>query len=220
MSSLSLTEENYLKIIFIKFEQSNGQEVNTNDLALHTQTKAASVTDMLKKLAEKDLINYKKYQGVSLTELGQKHALKVIRKHRLWEFFLVERLGFGWDEVHHIAEQLEHIDSEELTNKLDDFLGNPKFDPHGDPIPDANGVMPQLETKALADVAMRKTVVMVGVSIHSSSFLKHLDLYGLNLGSQIQITAINEFDKSHQISINQQAPIFVSFEVAKNILVR
>ena len=216
----TFTEENYLKIIYLKLEQNKGQEVNTNDLALHTQTKAASVTDMLKKLAEKEVINYVKYQGVTLTPLGQKVALKVIRKHRLWEYFLVESLGFGWDEVHQIAEQLEHIDSEELTERLANFLENPQFDPHGDPIPDANGVMPNVSTRKLSEISVGDTVVMVGVLVHTASFLQLLDSNHVALGTPIKVEQINAFDASFVLLINETEKVFLSHEVVKNVLVK
>ncbi|MFD2523662.1 metal-dependent transcriptional regulator [Emticicia soli] len=216
----SFTEENYLKIIYMLTEQNGGNEVSTNELAEHTQTKAASVSDMLRKLAEKNFINYKKYQGVTLTKEGQGIALSVIRKHRLWEVFLVEKLGFGWDEIHDIAEQLEHIDSKELTEKLDKFLGNPKFDPHGDPIPDAKGKMPLVSTTKLSEIAIDQTVVMVGVSVHSPAFLQHLDKNQITLGCTIKIQEISEFDKSFTILLNDTNTVFMSNEVAKNVLVQ
>ncbi len=216
----TFTEENYLKIIYLKLEQNKGQEVNTNDLALHTQTKAASVTDMLKKLAEKQVINYVKYQGVTLTPLGRKVALKVIRKHRLWEYFLVESLGFGWDEVHQIAEQLEHIDSEELTERLANFLENPQFDPHGDPIPDANGIMPDISTRKLSEISVGDTVVMVGVLVHTASFLQLLDSTHVALGTPIKVAQINAFDASFVLLINETEKVFLSHEVVKNVLVK
>ena len=166
---ISFTEENYLKIIYLLTEQNGGNEVSTNELAEHTQTKAASVSDMLRKLAEKNYINYRKYQGVTLTVEGQQIALAVIRKHRLWEVFLVEKLGFGWDEIHDIAEQLEHIDSKELTESLDKFLGSPKFDPHGDPIPDAKGKMPSVSYQKLSEIPLNQSVFYdkEGARIHA-----------------------------------------------------
>ncbi|WP_243389180.1 metal-dependent transcriptional regulator, partial [Flavobacterium psychrophilum] len=141
---MTFSEENYLKTIY-HLTTISDSEVSTNAIAEKMETKASSVTDMLKKLSEKDLINYKKYQGVSLTETGSLSAKMIVRKHRLWEVFLVEKLDFPWDEVHDIAEQLEHIKSEKLINKLDDFLGNPTEDPHGDPIPNANGQIISIE---------------------------------------------------------------------------
>jgi len=215
----SFTEENYLKIIY-KLSAETGSEVSTNAVAELTLTKAASVSDMLRKLSEKQLVNYQKYQGVRLTELGEAVALKVIRKHRLWEVFLVEKLGFNWDEVHEIAEQLEHIDSEELVERLDEFLGFPKFDPHGDPIPDTFGVMPELRYQNLSEIAVGQHVVMVGVSEHSPTFLQYLAKIGLTLGCHIVVKELNEFDKSLCVSLGETSNHFISHEVAKNLLVK
>lgn len=215
----SFTEENYLKIIY-KLSAETESEISTNAVAELTQTKAASVTDMLRKLSEKKLVNYQKYQGVRLTELGEKVALNVIRKHRLWEVFLVEKLKFNWDEVHEIAEQLEHIDSEELVQKLDDFLGFPKFDPHGDPIPDAQGHMPESGYKNLSEIVINQSVVMMGVAQHSVTFLQYLAKIGLQLGVEICVFEINDFDKSLTIKIGGEKEVFISTEGAKNILVK
>ncbi|WP_435353019.1 metal-dependent transcriptional regulator [Emticicia sp. SJ17W-69] len=217
---ISFTEENYLKIIYLLTERNGGNEVSTNELAEHTQTKAASVSDMLRKLAEKSYINYRKYQGVTLTVEGQQIALAVIRKHRLWEVFLVEKLGFGWDEIHDIAEQLEHIDSKELTESLDKFLGSPKFDPHGDPIPDAKGKMPSVSYQKLSEVPLNQSVVMMGVSVHSPAFLQHLDKHQITLGCSLKVLEISEFDKSFGILLNENTSLFVSNEVARNLLVK
>jgi DtxR family transcriptional regulator, Mn-dependent transcriptional regulator len=215
----SFTEENYLKIIY-KLSTETESEISTNAVAEQTQTKAASVTDMLRKLSEKQLVNYQKYQGVRLTALGEKVALSVIRKHRLWEVFLVEKLKFNWDEVHDIAEQLEHIDSEDLVQKLDEFLGFPKFDPHGDPIPDAQGRMPESGYKNLSEIPVNQKVVMMGVAQHSANFLQYLAKISINLGVKILITEINDFDKSLAIKIGDEKEYFISNEVAKNILVQ
>lgn len=215
----SFTEENYLKIIY-KLSAESGSEVSTNALAEQTQTKAASVSDMLRKLAEKQWVHYQKYQGVRLTAEGERLALNVIRKHRLWEVFLVEKLGFGWDEVHHIAEELEHIDSDELVKRLDNFLENPKFDPHGDPIPDHKGRMPVIVTQTLDETKIGQRVLLMGVSEHSTPFLQYLGKTGLALGCQICIAEINEFDKSLAISLNNNPLQFISHEVAKNLLVK
>lgn len=216
---ISFTEENYLKAIFHLSEAKNGEAVTTNELAESTQTKAASVTDMLRKLAEKNLIFYKKYQGVTLAEEGHLIALKIIRKHRLWEVFLVEKLGFKWDEIHEIAEQLEHIESAELTERLATFLGNPAFDPHGDPIPDANGTMPALATFRLSEVQPNKEVKLRSVAEDSSAFLQHLDRLNLYIGSLIQVLQKSDFDQSLTIQLNNQETIHISAEVAQNLLV-
>jgi DtxR family Mn-dependent transcriptional regulator len=215
----SFTEENYLKAIYHLSDQKNDESVSTNELAEVTQTRAASVTDMLKKLAEKEYIDYKKYQGVKLTEKGKKIALKIIRNHRLWEVFLVKKLGFKWDEIHDLAEQLEHIKSTELTARLDNFLENPKFDPHGDPIPDAEGNVPEIKSFRLSDVELNKNVVIMGVSEDSSHFLQHLDRIGLKLGLKITIQDVSEFDKSIEIIVEEENGMRISAEVAKNIQV-
>ena len=214
----SFTEENYLKAIY-KLVEQEGDVVTTNAIAEKMETKPASVTDMLKKLADKKLINYQKYQGVSLTNKGEKIALMIIRKHRLWEMFLVEKLDFRWDEVHDVAEQLEHINSDKLVEQLDKFLCYPKVDPHGDPIPDANGKLATSKSNALSKYKKGDVCVMTGVVDHSSAFLQYLDNIGFSLGCELKIKEIIEFDKSLRIAINKTDTIFISNEVAKNILV-
>jgi len=193
--------------------------VSTNQIAEMTNTKAASVTDMLKKLADKKLINYIKYQGVTLTETGKKAAVNIVRKHRLWEVFLVEKLGFKWDEVHDIAEELEHINSESLINRLDDFLGNPAADPHGDPIPDRSGTIHQKKLIRISDMLQEQSGMISGVSEHSSVFLKLLEKMGLTLGTKIMISELIEFDGSIILTVNETTDRTISREVAKNILV-
>ena len=214
----SFTEENYLKTIYYLAARQEG-EVSTNALAEMTATKAASVTDMLRKLADKQLIHYKKYQGVRLTDEGERLALQIIRRHRLWEVFLVEKLGFGWDAVHEIAEELEHIRSEELVTRLDTYLGNPQFDPHGDPIPTPAGDMPQTGYRKLSDVIAGEGVRLMAVLEHSTEFLKHLSHSNLTLGCMVTVTEINAFDKSLLVHIETGRPVFISHEVAKNLLV-
>ena len=214
----SFTEENYLKAIY-KLNEKHGDAVSTNSIAELINTKAASVTDMLKKLSDKKLINYQKYQGVTLTGKGEKVALNIIRKHRLWEMFLLEKLDFKWDEVHDLAEQLEHINSDKLIEQIDKFLNYPKFDPHGDPIPDANGKIQQQKSKSLSNYKKNDMLVMTGVVDHSAAFLQYLDRSGLALGDEIKIKDIVEFDRSLQIIINKKNPMYISNDVAKNILV-
>jgi DtxR family Mn-dependent transcriptional regulator len=214
----SFTEENYLKAIY-HLSSGNNSVVSTNQIAEITNTKAASVTDMLKKLAEKKLINYIKYQGVTLTEAGKNAAVNIVRKHRLWEVFLVEKLGFKWDEVHDIAEELEHINSESLINRLDDFLGNPAADPHGDPIPDRSGTIHQKKLVRISDMHQDQNGTISGVSEHSSVFLKLLEKMGLTLGTKIRISELIEFDGSIILIVNDHADRTISREVAKNILV-
>lgn len=214
----SFTEENYLKTIYYLANRQQS-EVSTNALAEMTSTKAASVTDMLRKLADKQLIHYKKYQGVRLTDEGERLALQIIRRHRLWEVFLVEKLGFGWDAVHEIAEELEHIRSEELVTRLDAYLGNPQFDPHGDPIPTPTGQMPETGYQKLSDVSIGEVVCLMGVLEHSTEFLQHLDHSNLTLGCTVTVREVNTFDKSVLVQAESGRTVFVSHEVAKNLLV-
>jgi len=214
----SLTEENYLKIIY-HLSENNDNAVQTNAIAEKMQTKAASVTDMIKKLADKRLVDYKKYQGVKLTENGRLTAINVVRKHRLWEVFLVEKLNFKWDEVHDIAEDLEHINSTELIERLDEFLAFPKSDPHGDPIPDKNGKFDAIPFTKLSKLAPGSTGLITGVSEHSSLFLKHLEKLGLTLGKALQVKEITDFDGSVELIVEQKN-ISVSREVARHILIK
>ncbi|MEY2761102.1 MAG: hypothetical protein RLZZ96_1002 [Bacteroidota bacterium] len=217
--AISFTEENYLKVIH-RLSEATSEDISTNAVAELMQTKAASVTDMLRKLADKGWVNYQKYQGVRLSAEGEKIALSIVRKHRLWELFLVDKMGFNWDEVHEIAEQLEHIESDQLVNKLDEYLGFPKTDPHGDPIPNKDGILPELAYSHLSDIKATKTCKLMGVAQDSAVFLQLLTKLNLNLGAKLAIKEINEFDRSIFVSINDTAPIFISHEVAKNILVK
>ena len=217
--AISFTEENYLKVIH-RLSEATSEDISTNAVAELMQTKAASVTDMLRKLAEKGWVNYQKYQGVRLSPAGEKIALSIVRKHRLWEVFLVDKMGFNWDEVHEIAEQLEHIESDDLVNKLDEYLGFPKTDPHGDPIPNKEGVLPELAYSHLSDIKATKTCKLMGVAQDSAVFLQLLTKLHLSLGAKLDIKEINEFDRSIFVSINDAEPIFISHEVAKNILVK
>ena len=217
--AISFTEENYLKVIH-RLSEATSEDISTNAVAELMQTKAASVTDMLRKLAEKGWVNYQKYQGVRLSVEGEKIALSIVRKHRLWEVFLVDKMGFNWDEVHEIAEQLEHIESDQLINKLDEYLGFPKTDPHGDPIPNKEGILPELAYSHLSDIKATKTCKLMGMAQDSAVFLQLLTKLNLSLGAKLDIQEINEFDRSIFVSINDAAPIFISHEVAKNILVK
>jgi DtxR family Mn-dependent transcriptional regulator len=215
---MTFSEENYLKAIYHLTTLSDA-EVSTNAIAETMETKASSVTDMLKKLAEKDLVNYKKYQGVSLTDKGNLSAIMIVRKHRLWEVFLVEKLNFNWDEVHEIAEQLEHIKSEQLINKLDDFLGNPTEDPHGDPIPNANGQMVAVEKQLLSELSENQIGICVGVKDSSAEFLKYLDKQEIALGSKIEILFKESFDLSTKIKVNGKE-LTISKKIANNLFVK
>jgi DtxR family Mn-dependent transcriptional regulator len=215
---MTFSEENYLKTIY-HLTTVLDTEVSTNAIAEKMETKASSVTDMLRKLAEKNLVNYKKYQGVSLTENGKLTAKMIVRKHRLWEVFLVEKLDFSWDEVHDVAEQLEHIKSEQLINKLDDFLGNPTQDPHGDSIPDAQGRIVKTDKQLLSDLAINQTGICVGVKDSSSEFLKYLDKQEIALGSKIEIISKETFDSSTKIKVNAKE-LTISHKIATNLFVK
>jgi len=219
LPNISQTEENYLKAIFNICEKEE-KSAGTNDISSAMQTSAASVTDMLKRLSEKKLINYAKYKGVTLTETGNKVATQLIRKHRLWETFLVEKLQFSWGKVHEIAEQLEHIKAPELVEKLDDFLGNPKFDPHGDPIPDAEGNFTYRKQIQLSDAEVGEVGVVVGVQEDSEKFLQYLDKQGLVLGARVKISEKFSYDESIQIILNGEKELVLSDKVSRNLFIQ
>jgi DtxR family Mn-dependent transcriptional regulator len=212
---VTLSEENYLKAIYHLGNQG-GDTVSTNAIAEQIDTKASSVTDMIKKLAEKELANYIKYQGVSLTESGRLTARSVIRKHRLWETFLVNKLNFSWHEVHDIAEQLEHIKSEKLIDKLDDFLENPTHDPHGDPIPDKDGNYTKIKSKSILDIKTGSQGILISVKDSSKAFLKYLNKNELALGDTIKIIDFEPFDDSFTIETNSKT-MTISKDVAENL---
>lgn len=214
----SQAEENYLKNIY-SLQNKDGSSINTNLLAAKMNTKPSSVTDMIKKLAMKDLVDYKKYQGVSLTEKGEKTALKVIRKHRLWEYFLVEKLQYNWEEVHEIAEQLEHIKSETLINNLDSYLHFPKFDPHGDPIPDKNGRVPINNAICLLDLKVGNVGILNSVKDSSKSFLNYLNKKNIALGDRFKVIDIEAYDNSIHIETRTHHMV-LSKNVAKNLYLK
>lgn len=213
---LSFAEENYLKTIYHLSEESEGN-VSTNAIADRLETKAASVTDMIKKLSAKGVLSYRKYHGVTVSEKGRIAALKVIRKHRLWETFLVDKLKFNWDEVHEVAEQLEHINSTLLIRRLDEFLAYPKFDPHGDPIPDENGEFKEKPQVALNLVKIGSSGIIVSVKDSNNVFLQYLDKIGVYLGAKIKVMDQVEFDGSMEIMIDGKRTVFISKEVSENI---
>lgn len=216
--SFTIAEENYLKAIY-HLSDGGKSSVSTNDIASEIKTKPASVSDMLRKLSEKGLIAYRKYYGVQITEEGKKHALEVIRKHRLWEVFLVDKLSFAWDEVHEVAEQLEHIKSTLLIQRLDEFLNYPKFDPHGDPIPDEFGDVKSKPRIALNEMEIDRTGQIVAVKDSSASFLRYLDKVGAYIGARIKVLDKVEFDGSVEILVDQKKTLFMSKDVAANIMV-
>ena len=215
--NFSVSEENYIKNIFHLQQQS--ELVNTNSLANELQTKPASVTDMLKKLQIKNLLDYEKYKGFRLSAKGNKVAINIVRRHRLWEYFLVAKLGFEWDKVHAIAEELEHVSNQELIQKLDSFLNYPQTDPHGDPIPDGDGKIPVIRQLCIADVIEKKKVIVSSVANQSPAMLELLNHYHINIGTELKINQRFSFDESIEIKVGKYAVCVISNPVAKNIFV-
>ncbi len=214
----SSTEENYIKAIF-HLSEDGDENISTNDIAKQVSATAASVTDMMKKLKQKKIITYEKYQGVRLTKEGEKIAKSIVRKHRLWEVFLVEKLGYSWDKIHDIAEQLEHIQSEEMIDKLDKFLGHPQFDPHGDPIPDASGNIKIVKQILLSKMKAGDKGKVIGVKDSSAKLLQYLDSLEIHLGTAVEISEVIEFDNSFVIKLGKSKKITLSKLAAQNILV-
>lgn len=215
---MTRAEENYIKTIF-HLGGNAPQLISTNAIAEQMETKPSSVTDMAKKLADKNLVNYVRYQGVSLTDLGIKTALSIIRKHRLWEVFLVKKLDFTWDEVHEVAEQLEHIKSEKLIDKLDELLDFPKYDPHGDPIPSKSGEFLERDKQLLSELAIPSSGICVGVKDTSATFLKFLDKNHIALGHEITVLEKEDFDDSLRIRIDGRE-LQISNQIATNLYVK
>ncbi|EAZ83038.2 metal-dependent transcriptional regulator [Algoriphagus machipongonensis] len=217
--SLTIAEENYLKAIY-HLSDGGTKSVSTNDIAAEIKTKPASVSDMLRKLGDKAVIEYRKYYGVNITEEGKKIALGTIRKHRLWEVFLVDKLQFAWDEVHEVAEELEHIQSPLLIQRLDAYLNYPKFDPHGDPIPDEFGDVKARPRVALNEMEIGQSGQIVAVKDSSAAFLQYLDKVGAYIGARIKVMDKVEFDGSLEILVDQKKNLFMSKDVAANILIQ
>ena len=215
---MTLSEEDYIKAIY-HLGKGENTTVSTNAVAEQMDTKPSSVTDMVKKLSEKRVANYKPYKGVSLTEYGEKIALSLIRKHRLWEVFLVEKLNFSWDEVHEVAEQLEHIKSEKLIDQLDKHLDFPIVDPHGDPIPSKNGEFKKTIKRLLNEVPIGTSGICVGVRDSSKPFLKFLDKNKIALGDTILVVEKEEFDGSLSIKIKENT-IHISNQIATNLYLK
>lgn len=209
------TEENYIKAIY-HLEHIH-DKVSTTLLSEEMNTRPATVTDMLKKLESKKILHYRKYKGFILTDQGNKTALNVVRKHRLWEFFLVNKLGFEWDKVHSMAEELEHISSSELTTRLDNFLGNPAFDPHGDPIPDNKGKIKIIQQQCLAAVPVKKIVTVSSVKNQSSEMLELLNHFKIGIGTKIKVSKRFDFDGSVEIRIEKSPAMVISNQVALNV---
>jgi DtxR family transcriptional regulator, Mn-dependent transcriptional regulator len=213
----SQSKEDYIKVLY-KLEQEN-EIVSNNAIAAYLKMKPSSVSDMLRKLANENYIDYTKYKGSKLTQIGISTALSIIRKHRLWETFLVKHLKFNWDQVHIIAEQLEHIDSDELIDKLDHFLNYPKSDPHGDPIPGKNGEIVSLGHIPLNNLKTMEIGYIAAIKKGTPSFLQYMDKIGIELGTKIKVIDKVEFDQSLEIQINNDS-IHISNEVSKNILIK
>lgn len=218
MLNYSISEENYIKAIW----HLQGQEgtVTTNELANELKTKPASVTDMMKKLKAKKLLHYEPYQGFRLSQEGSRVALGIIRRHRLWEFFLAEKLKFSWDEVHEVAEQLEHVSSKKLVDKLDEFLGFPRVDPHGDPIPDAQGRIQLTKNIPLTELEMNHAAIVCSVSDQSSELLELMEHKKITIGTRVEIKKKFDFDDSMEIKIGKQSAVMVSKQLAENIFVQ
>ena len=217
-TNFTRAEENYIKAIF-HLQQTDGN-VTTNEVAAELNTKAASVTDMLKKLKQKKILDYEKYQGFRLSVEGKKIALLIVRKHRLWEYFLVEKLQFGWDEVHEMAEELEHLTSKKLIDQLDAFLGYPKFDPHGDPIPDANGKMISRPQINLIDLPINQLAEISAVASQSSELLELLNHKKINIGTQLEIKQKFAFDNSIDVQLKNQQSFTISQQLAQVLFVK
>ena len=215
---ISFAEENYLKTIF-HLQKTFPEGVNTNALAEKMDSKASSVTEMLKKLSRKKLVVYKRYQGVKLSEAGSASAIEIIRRHRLWEYFLVEKLNFSWSEVHEVAEQLEHIQSDKLVEELDKYLGFPRKDPHGDPIPDQHGNISTLEKTLLSELREGQTGICTGVRDSSAEFLRYLDKNGIGLGKKIRLVRVEEFDQSAEVEVEGQL-FTLSSKSTSNIFIK
>ena len=218
---LSYTEENYLKALLkLSFQNEDKPEAGTNEMAAYLGVKPATATDMLKKLKDKELVTYKKYGKILLTESGKKSGIAILRKHRLWETFLYEKLDFSWDEVHEVAEQLEHIQSAKLVNKLEEFLNFPEFDPHGDPIPKANGEIPLLEKTLLSELEIGTSGKVAAVKDTSTLFLQYLEKLNITIGTQLKVIDIVPFDGSLNLQIEKEEPRSVSMKFAESLFVQ
>ena len=217
-SNITHAEENYLKNIY-HLQQSEGM-VTTNDLAAVLQTKPASVTDMLKKLKAKKLLQYEPYKEFCLSTQGKKIALNIVRKHRLWEYFLVDKLKFDWDEVHEVAEQLEHVGSKKLVDKLDAFLNYPRFDPHGDPIPDSHGKITMQQQTSLVNLPLNRQAEVTSVRNQSTELLEVLKHRNIQIGTRLEVKNRFDFDKSVEVKVKNFTPITISEQLAKVLFVK
>ena len=218
---LSYTEENYLKALLkLSFQNEDKPEAGTNEMAAYLGVKPATATDMLKKLKEKELVTYKKYGKILLTETGKQNGIAILRKHRLWETFLYEKLDFSWDEVHEVAEQLEHIQSAKLVDKLEEFLNFPEFDPHGDPIPKANGEIPSIDKVLLSELKENELCKVVAVKDTSTVFLQYLEKLSITIGTPIKVVECIDFDGSLSIQIAGEEARNVSMKFAESLFVK
>ncbi len=204
----------------LSFQNEERPEAGTNEMAAYLGVKPATATDMLKKLKEKELVTYQKYGKILLTELGREKGITILRKHRLWETFLYEKLDFSWDEVHEVAEQLEHIQSEKLVNKLEEFLDFPDFDPHGDPIPKANGDIPVIDKVLLSEIRANETCHVVAVKDASALFLQYLEKLNITIGTKVKVLEVIDFDGSLNIQIEAEEPRSVSMKFAESLFVK
>jgi DtxR family Mn-dependent transcriptional regulator len=218
MLNYSASEENYIKTIF-HLQQEDGT-VTTNELAAELRTRPASITDMMKKLKSKKLVHYQAYKGFYLTNEGRRIALGIIRRHRLWEYFLAEKLKFSWDEVHAVAEDMEHVSSKKLIDKLDEFLGFPRFDPHGDPIPDSQGKIESYRQVCLTELPVNKIAIVCNVSDQSTEMLELLKHKKIGIGTKVEVKKKFSFDNSIEIKVNHQNQLNISEQLAKNIYVK
>ncbi len=216
---LTESEENYVKAIF-KIAEREKKAVSTTAIAAHLNTSPASVTDMIKKLADKDLVEYERYYGVTLTASGIREATQLIRRHRLWEVFLVEKLRFGWHQVHDIAEQLEHVHSEEMVARLDAFLDYPRFDPHGDPIPNSDGKFTLRTQEALSSFSPGQQGIVLGVKEHDTPFLAYLNQIGIKLGTEIKVLEMTQFDQSQRVMIDKKKETTLTHAVSQLLLMK
>ena len=215
---ITRSEENYLKTIFSVYTQTQSN-VSTNKIANLLDTSPASVTEMIKKLQEKNLVIYEKYNGVMLSNDGENKAISIIRKHRLWETFLVRKLDFSWSEVHDVAEQLEHIKSEKLIDKLDQLLNYPKFDPHGDPIPSKKGVFKHQERISIFEMDINEEGIIMGVSLDNRDFLDYLTKLKISIGTKVKVIEQIKFDQSMKIEFDSKIE-HISKEIAENVLIK
>jgi DtxR family Mn-dependent transcriptional regulator len=218
MLNFSTSEENYLKAIY--HLQGGYEVVTTNELAERLKTRPASVTDMMKKLKAKKLLHYQPYQGFKLTVEGRKVALDIVRRHRLWEYFLADKLRFSWEEVHDIAEDLEHVSSKKLIDKLDEFLDYPQFDPHGDPIPDSSGKMKSDRQLSLVELPLHKTAEVCRVMNQSEEMMEALKHNHIRMGTKLEVKKKFDFDNSIEIKLRNQPAFIITEQLAKNILVK